>query len=165
MSRKSAKRNTLIANVSGQLGRDLSTWTVLFHAAVAERLGLGPTDYMALGLIEQRGSLTAGELAAITGLTTGAVTGLIDRLEHAGHLQRTKDVHDRRKVVLVVLPSHARTAAFDGVFASLGQAMTELCTRYSDVELAVISDFMTACTDMMRQETLKLRAVSPKAKD
>lgn len=164
MSSKSSKRAALVAAIGGQLGRDLSTWTVLFHAAVAESLGLGSTDHKALGLIEQRGPLTAGELAALTGLTTGAVTGVIDRLEQAGHIQRTKDPHDRRKVMLVALPSRTRGEAFDGIFASLGKAMAELCARYSDAELAAISDFMQASTGVLQREIATLRGESQKHK-
>jgi DNA-binding MarR family transcriptional regulator len=162
MSSGSAKRDQLIAAVGGQLGRDLSTWTVLFHAAVAEHVGLGATDHKALGLIEQRGALTAGELSDITGLTTGAITNVIDRLERAGYIQRTKDPHDRRKVVLVAVPSPARDAAFKGIFEALGQAMTGLCARYSDTELAAIEDFMAASIDVLQHEIGRLRAEAPK---
>jgi predicted transcriptional regulator len=162
MSSRSFKRDDLVEAVGSQLGRELSTWTVLFHAAVAEHLGLGATDHKALGLIEQRGAVTAGELADVTGLTTGAITNVIDRLERAGYIQRTKDPHDRRKVVLVAVPSPARDAAFSGIFESLGQAMTSLCTRYSDSELVAIYDFMTASISIMQQEIVRLRAEVPK---
>src|SRR5699024_4194273 len=63
---------------------DLSTAVVLFHEAIAQRLGLSAADLKALGLIMRDGPLTAGALAQRTGLTPGAVTGLVDRLEHAG---------------------------------------------------------------------------------
>ena len=162
MSSRSSKRDDLVAAVSGQLARELSTWTVLFHAAVAERLGLGATDHKALGLIEQQGPLTAGELANITGLTTSAITSVIDRLERAGYVARTKDPHDRRKVVLVTVPSPAHDAAFNGVFTTLRHSMSELCARYSDTELEAISDFMTASIAVLQAEIARLRAGMPK---
>ena len=162
MSSRSSKRDDLVAAVSGQLARELSTWTVLFHTAVAEHLGLGATDHKALGLIEQQGPLTAGELADITGLTTSAITSVIDRLERAGYVARTKDPHDRRKVVLVAVPSPARDAAFNGIFPALRHRVSELCARYSDTELEAISDFMTASIAVLQAEIARLRADTPK---
>ncbi len=162
MSSASSKREELVTAVGGQLARELSTWTVLFHAAVAERLGLGATDHKALGLIEQHGPLTAGRLADITGLTTSAITTVIDRLERAGYVERRKDPRDRRKVMLVAAPSPTREAAFSGIFTSLRQTMTELCARYSDDELAAISDFMTASIVVLQAEIARLRAEAPK---
>ena len=68
-----------------------STAAVLFHHALAERLGLGPTDLKCLDLLRERGVMTASELAAITGLTTGAIAGVVARLETAGYLKRAAD--------------------------------------------------------------------------
>ena len=77
---------------------------MLFHHAVAERLGLGPADHKCLDLLVERGSMTSSQLAAITGLTTGAITGVVNRLEAAGYVQRQPDPDDRRKQVLTPVP-------------------------------------------------------------
>src|SRR6266480_4633598 len=81
----------------GQLGRELSTITVLFHSRVAEQMGLSGTDHKCLELVIQaREPLTAGRIAQLSGLSTGAVTGVIDRLEQRGFVRRVRDPHDRR---------------------------------------------------------------------
>src|SRR2546427_10347158 len=79
-----------------EAARRQSTATVLFHAAVAERLGLSATDHKYADLIARQGPMTAGELADRAGLTTGAITGVLDRLEQAGGGRRERDPHDRR---------------------------------------------------------------------
>jgi DNA-binding Lrp family transcriptional regulator len=157
MSSPSHERDAIEAAIGGTLGRELSTWTVLFHTVVAERMGLGGTDHKALTLIEQHGPLTAGELAMLTGLTTGAITNVVDRLERAGYVRRTKDARDRRKVVIVAQPSPPRDAAFAGIFGSLAQRMRAVCARYSDAELVAIHDFMTASVGVLQQEIARLR--------
>src|SRR5215475_8697482 len=88
--------------------RDTSARGVLFSQAVAERTGINSTDLECLDFIVMRGPLTAGELAEATGLTTGAITGVIDRLERAGVAQRQRDADDRRKVLVKVLPAALR---------------------------------------------------------
>ena len=74
-----ADRAGLAAEINGSLARRNSTATVLFHHALAERLGLGPTDHKCLDLLCERAPLTASELAVITGLTSGAITGVVAR--------------------------------------------------------------------------------------
>jgi DNA-binding MarR family transcriptional regulator len=87
----------------GQLGRELSTITVLFHSRVAEQMGLSGTDHKCLELVVQaREPLTAGRIAQLSGLSTGAVTGVIDRLERRGFVRRVRDSHDRRKVFVEI---------------------------------------------------------------
>ena len=83
-------KKELIALLAGPLGlgRDLSTRTVFFHEAAAGRLGLGITDYKCMDFIQRATEpLTAGQLAEVTGLTTGAITGVIDRLERGGFVR------------------------------------------------------------------------------
>src|SRR5690349_6128631 len=90
------------ARLGEEFGRELSARTVLFHQAVAERLGIGSTDHKCLDIAARASTdqpLTAGQLAELTGLTTGAITGVLDRLEKAGFIRREKHPHDRRQVV------------------------------------------------------------------
>src|SRR5690349_23076125 len=83
------------------LGRELSARTVLFHDAVASRIGLSATESKCLDIaLRANGPLTAGKLAEQTGLTTGAITGVLDRLERAGFIRREKDEADRRQVLI-----------------------------------------------------------------
>ena len=82
----------------------MGTASIMFHQAVADRLGLNVTDHKCVDLLLLNGPLTAGELAQKTGLTTGAVTAVIDRLERAGFARREDDPHDRRRVIVSVVP-------------------------------------------------------------
>src|ERR1700757_2495771 len=107
----------LIAEITGPLARRHSTATVLFHHAIAEVLGLGPTDHKCLDLLVERGTVTGSELAALTGLTTGAVTGVVARLERAGYRRREPDPQDGRRQLLHPVP--ARTAEIGEVFGGL----------------------------------------------
>jgi DNA-binding MarR family transcriptional regulator len=165
MSSPFSTREELVAVVSGQLGLELSTATVLFHALVAERLGLGPTDHKAFNIIERSGPLTAGDLAKLIGLTTGAITGVVDRLERAGYVQRTSDPHDRRKVVIEVCPSPERDALLAEIFAPLARSITDLCAHYSDAELTAIHDFMKEGIGVLQQHIARLGAIPLKKDD
>src|SRR3989475_12634733 len=90
----------LADEIVGRLARRHSTAVVLFHHAVAERLGLGPTDHKCLDLLRERGAMAGSDLCAITGRTRGAITGVVARLERPGYLRREPDPHDGRKQVL-----------------------------------------------------------------
>ena len=92
-------QHKLAEEIVGRLARQHSTAVVLFHHAVAERLGLGPTDHKCLDLLRDRGTMTGSELSAITGLTSGAITGVVSRLERAGYLRREQDPSDGRKQI------------------------------------------------------------------
>ena len=156
LSSPDSVRATLTAEISGPLGQELSTLTVLFHAIVAERLGLGPTDHKAYSLLQRDGPMTAGALAKLTGLTTGAITGVIDRLEGAGLVQRSNDPQDRRKVVIAAQATPGGEAVFGEVFTPLMNAMAELCSHYSDAELASIHDFMRAGIGVLHRQMARL---------
>src|SRR5690348_3305280 len=85
--------------------REMSAQGVLYSQTVASRLGIASSDLECLDLIALRGQATAGELAEASGLTTGAITGVIDRLEKAGFAKREADAKDRRKVIVRAVPA------------------------------------------------------------
>jgi DNA-binding MarR family transcriptional regulator len=155
----SKKRQQLLEQFVYQLSRTLSTRTVLFHAAVAERMGLSQGDHKALDLVydaEQKNALmTAGQLAEATGLTTGAITGLVDRLEKAKLVRRTPDPQDRRKVVLA--PTHARDDELSALLAPIGKRAIALAERYTDAELEIIMDYVERSIELTVEETQRLR--------
>ena len=136
----------------------VGTWTVLFKQALAERLGISASDLECLDLLAETGPVTAGGLAEHTGLTTAAATGIIDRLERGRFVQRTRDPKDRRKVVVQPLPD--RIPEVGRLYASLGQAISQLRSRYSDEEQALLLDFATRVNRLFEEETLKLRSGS-----
>jgi len=101
LSSKTSGRPELERAVTDQLGRQLGGHALLFHQAVAERLGLNATDLKCLDLARGEQDITAGRIAELTGLTTAALTSVIDRLEARGIVRRERDLSDRRKVLSV----------------------------------------------------------------
>lgn len=149
-------RDDAVVEEIGTLGRRFSTATVLFHQAVAEHLGLAPGDHKCLDLLWERGPLTASELAAVTGLTTGAVAGIVARLEASGRLRREPDPHDRRKQVLHVVPEGSRDLQllFDTVLGDAGA----LLDGFDDVELRAVARFLQRGVELAYRRTALLRA-------
>jgi DNA-binding MarR family transcriptional regulator len=156
MSSEGLSRTELLNQIVYSLERELSSKTVLFHATIGEKLGLSATDHKALDLIYKAGSMTAGQLAEQTGLTTGAVTGIIDRLEEAGFARRTRASHDRRQVIIEPIPEQAQK--IHRLFESLGQAMTTLTEQYSDQELTIIHRYLIESIRVVEAETAKLQS-------
>jgi DNA-binding MarR family transcriptional regulator len=150
-----SREKTVLIDDLLQAGRRLSLATIMFHQAVADRLGLHPTDHKCIDLLSSAGAMTAGELAEATGLTTGAITGVIDRLEAAGFLRREDDPNDRRRVILRLVPKKYRDIA--RLFEPFAAAYAELGARYSERELAAIVDFMTRSGPVLREATMELR--------
>ncbi|MBY8913453.1 MarR family transcriptional regulator [Bacillus sp. YC2] len=138
-----------------QLFRKMATRTILFHQAAAQSLGLFPTDLKSADILNELGPMTAGELGKKTGLSTGSVTALIDRLEKAGYAMRKKDPEDRRRVIIV--PLTAGKANVKQLFASLSQSTVSLCRQYKEEELELIFDFLGKTTDIMEKELEKLK--------
>jgi DNA-binding MarR family transcriptional regulator len=122
------------------------------HAFAAEQ-GLHDTDLRALLHVmraENSGQpTTAGGLGAVLGLTSGAVTGVVDRLVRSGHVERRTDERDRRKVVLRYAPS-ARAVA-EEFFAPLGEVSNRVMSRFSDAELQAVRRFLEQMTDAMAE--------------
>jgi DNA-binding MarR family transcriptional regulator len=151
----SSRRAELLAALDRAM-RTISAQSVLFSQAAAERLGLNSTDMECLDLLNLNGPVPAGGLAELTGLTTGAITGVVDRLERAGYVRRERDPHDRRKVI--VQPILERQAEAAPIFRPMAQAMDELFARYSDEELALILDFATRANAITLEQIARLRA-------
>lgn len=136
-------RQALIDRLSFAL-RDVSGQGTLYGQAVAARLGINSTDLECLDVVVMRGPLTAGALAKATALTTGAITGVIDRLERAGFVRRELDGSDRRKVVVRALPDVNKRVA--PMFEPMLRAVTETLASYDIAQLTVLLDFITrAC--------------------
>jgi DNA-binding MarR family transcriptional regulator len=156
MSRSSARRQELLQAL--QMGfRQMSATAVMFHQAVADRLGLHVTDHKCADLILRNGSMTAGALANLTGLTTGAITGVVDRLEGAGLARRVPDPTDRRRVVIEIIANSKCSTAVANLFSGIAQATSKLLERYTDDELALVLDFVERCNALSHAETIKLR--------
>ena len=151
------ERGALLKVLGNDIGRELSARTVMFHQAIAERVGLSVTDHKCLDILLRAGPVTAGRLAELSGLTTGAVTGVVDRLERAGFVRRVADPRDRRRVIVEPVADKA-LREIGPLFESFRRAMDEQASRYSDEELAVVHRFVLDCIRILHEETLKLRA-------
>ena len=150
-------RSDLLRLVGYELGREMSARSVMYLQAVAERLGINATDLKCLDLAvrsDAQAPLTAGDLARLTGLTTGAVTGVLDRLERAGFVRRERDPADRRRVAIRLLARRERETT--ALFSSLGRSYAALAADYDDRELAVLHDFMTRSIAVLKEETARL---------
>ena len=131
-----------------------------FDNLAAQRLGVNETDLHCLNIIENSGGLTAGELAAQAGLTTGAVTGVIDRLEKAEFARRVHDPGDRRRVKLEVTPKfYARANKIWGPVAADWAA--RLGGRFTADELERVIDFLRTTNELSREHLERLRGMKP----
>jgi DNA-binding MarR family transcriptional regulator len=145
--------------------RKSSALGVIFGQTVASRVGISSSDLECLDFLIIDGRVTAGRLAELTGLTTGAITGVIDRLEKAGLVRRERDDEDRRKVFIAIVPENvAKVGRF---YEHLQRGMQELWETYSDAELRLMLRFMTQGYETMLAATEELKAMvdlSPKDK-
>src|SRR5512143_2283073 len=114
--------------------------TVLFRHVVGERLGVNVTDMECLALIFFKGLATPSEISRYTGLTSGATTALLDRLERARLIERRPNPDDRRGTLIVL--TNERTEEIGAMFASAREAINHLTASYSESELEIIADYL-----------------------
>lgn len=134
------KREELIEQINNA-GKKMSTAEVIFHQAIAQKAGLSGADHKYLDLIMEKGAMTAGKLAEFTGLTTGAVTGLINRLENNGLVERKFDPNDKRKVLVV--PNLEKAFQTIGpIFSEMLEGLDELYKNFTTEELIVIKKYL-----------------------
>jgi DNA-binding MarR family transcriptional regulator len=152
------EREKVIQAITAKM-KDMSTETILFHQAVADVLGLYITDHKSFDLIHRFGSMPAGKLAELTGLTTGAVTGIIDRLEKAGYVKRTNDPKDRRRIIIESTRNRKLERKIETVFIPLHEKMYKLLSSYTDSELTFLLKAMTQIIDLTSNESKKLSSL------
>jgi DNA-binding MarR family transcriptional regulator len=132
---------------------------VFLLQAVAERSGLNLTDLQCINILTSTGPITAGRLAEMMGLTTGAITGLINRMEQAGYVRREKDPGDGRRVVIQPILGELERAGA-GFFGSQQRGLDALFAGYDDRDLAVILDFTRKTNVMTEEEIATIRAAA-----
>lgn len=132
--------------------RQYSDASIFMHETIARKAGLAGSDHKYLGLILQHKELTAGELSKLTGLTTGAVTGLIDRLEKKKLLKRKFSKDDRRKVIIVPDEENAMKL-LQPLFVELQQKTTALIASFSSSEMESIKRYFLEATAIMKEVT------------
>jgi DNA-binding IclR family transcriptional regulator len=138
--------------------RDASTVGVMLHQTVAERLGLHITDHKCMGMLCELGPLSAGRLAELTGLTTGAITSVLNRLERHGYARRVRNPKDKRNINVEALNVVEFNERMEGLFGPLRKRMRALSSKYSTEEMALIDGFIKSAVAISRGETARLRS-------
>lgn len=157
MSTVTSERAALEAAIETSL-REASGLAVLFSQAVADRVDMSPTDIEALDVLVRSGPITAGRFAELTGLTSGAITGLVDRLERRAYVRREPNPADRRSVLVCALDQAVDDLT--PVYAGMRDATVAMLARYSDDELALILEFFNRATAVTNEQIARLRAGS-----
>jgi DNA-binding MarR family transcriptional regulator len=141
----------------------------IFDEAAATYAGLNRTDFRCLDIIDREGPLTAGDLAAASRLTSGAITAVLDRLEGRGLVHRIRDAADRRRVLVQAAPNLMEQGA--AIFGPIAEEGIRHIRTYTDEELELIVDFMERGRAMLRRHTTRVhdliaereRAATPRA--
>jgi DNA-binding MarR family transcriptional regulator len=157
MSTRKANRQQKLAELMRET-RLMSSFDSLFSHAVAERVGMHQTDIETMDLLNTLGPMTAGELAARAGLTSGATTRLIDRLERAGYVRRRPDETDRRCVIIE--PVYENLEELAALFQPLAEGMAEMWSEFDDDQLDVIIEFVRRSNAVTAQLNARLRAAT-----
>lgn len=135
----------------------------VFGQTVAIRLGLSESDIQALETLIETGAATAGRLADVMNMTTGAITRVIDRLEQSGYVRRVPDPADRRRVVVEPVPE--KIAAIESLLDAVSRASSEEIARYTEAQLDLIRDFLARMEELTREEAARLREAPATAAD
>lgn len=150
------RRAGLLAELS-VAARHYTAAYALFNQALADHFGLHPTDVQCLNLLGlETGPVTTGRVGELTGLSTGAASRLVDRLERAGYVTRERDPGDRRRVLVATVPE--RMAAFGRVWESLSGAWWRMFEDYDDDHLAVLLTHMRRTVELSAAQVARLRA-------
>jgi DNA-binding MarR family transcriptional regulator len=145
--------------------RKSSAQGTLFAQAVAEHAGISNSDMDCMDFLNMEGRMTAGRLAELTGLTTGAITGVIDRMEKAGFVRRERDDSDRRKVFIAPVPE--RLVEIGRFYVLMQRAMEKLSDGYTDAELKLLLRYSSEAYHSILDATNQLKTMlkeQPKGK-
>jgi DNA-binding MarR family transcriptional regulator len=147
-----------LTRLAGLLTRAVDAPAVVLHLALAERLGLNATDLLGLQLVAEDGETTPGRLAQVAGLTTGAITGILDRLEAARLIERSSDPADRRRVTVRL--TDRRLDELLAILQPLADADEALLAERPAAERSAIGEYLGRRSQLARDETSRLRATT-----
>ncbi|MEU6209576.1 MarR family transcriptional regulator [Streptomyces sp. NPDC089922] len=139
--------------------RELGLATIALNSAVARSMKVHPTDAWILSYMRSlppEAPLSPGDLAKVTGLTTGAITGVIDRLEAQAYVRRERDEQDRRKVIIVPTEESAKVVR---VFQPLVEKCMDMALTYTTDELQTVSRYFEGTIGATEETIAKLRHV------
>ncbi|MFE5626886.1 MarR family winged helix-turn-helix transcriptional regulator [Streptomyces virginiae] len=152
-------RAELLARIVTESQRHYADYS-LFNQAMADSVGLHPTDMQCIALLDvEPGPVSTGDIARLTGLTSGSATRLVDRMVKAGIVERQADPNDRRRSLVALSPEARRRigAAWD----TPGRAFGAVLESYSDSELAVIADYLHRAAEVGRAQAKRLTSGEP----
>ena len=137
------------------LAREEEAANDAFDEVAAQKLGVNRTDLRCLNIVQNHGGLTAGRLAELSGLTTAAVTTVLDRLERAGYARRVRDESDRRQVFVEVTPLVAERGSL--IWGPIADDLRRRMTRMSVQDMKVVMAFFRESRDLNRRHIERVR--------
>jgi len=150
------RRTVLLSELSVAV-RQYTAAYALFNQALADHFQLHPTDVQCLNLLSlEADRVTIGRVGELTGLSTGAATRLVDRLERAGYATRERDAADRRRVLVATVPE--RMAVFGQVWQELSRAWWQLFDDFDDDHLALLLRYMRRTAEFSATQVIRLRS-------
>jgi DNA-binding MarR family transcriptional regulator len=153
-SQKLETREQIVSNLMVSIRKEIRAATLFVHT-MSEITGMHPTDIKCLDFLSDVKFATAGELAKITGLTTGAITAVIDRLEKIGFVKREADSKDRRKIIVRIIAEHPNNLELvRNIFVD---KLPNNLSEYKDEELNLISNWNKKLSDIFHSEIEKIR--------
>ena len=162
MSSEQTGRQGLLSAVQ-RAGSGYGARFMMVHQAVADRLGLNIIDLRCLRLAREVPEPTAGHLARMTGLTTGTITGLLDRLEKARFIRRERDPEDRRKVIVKVLPAGVQKV--ERIMAPLTEDMNKALQDFTDDELKAVVKFFDVTAGAVTRHLQRIHEERPSQRE
>ncbi|TWC05292.1 DNA-binding MarR family transcriptional regulator [Bradyrhizobium macuxiense] len=153
----SAKSREALMQELEEAMRRSSAQGVMYGQAVAEVAGIANSDMECMDILLLEGRVTAGRLAEVTGLTTGAITGVVDRMEKAGYVRRERDESDRRKVFISVIEEKA--AEIGKFYVPMQEAMLKVWSGYTEDELRLLLRFANDGYKGVLEATAALKSV------
>lgn len=141
--------------------RQLTSLSASILRVAATRAGMAVTDMQVIDLLDLSGPSTAGQLAELTGLTTGAITRILDRLEKAGFIRRERDKSDARKVIVQLAGGRDEMYTLRSMLDSVGEAWDEAAARYDEEQVAFLLSFLTHSNTLSRQKLTRLQQEAP----
>ncbi|MFE0332114.1 MarR family winged helix-turn-helix transcriptional regulator [Streptomyces sp. NPDC058960] len=149
-----SNRAELLACVAAESQRHYAAYT-LFNQALADRIGLHPTDVQCIALLDlEPGPVTTGQIARLTGLASGSASRLGDRLERAGFVERRPDPNDRRRALVTLTPDAATRIA--KIWETPGKAFGTMLDRYTDEQLQTIVAYLRDAAEVGRDQARRL---------
>ena len=132
-----------------------------FFRVAAARIGMAVTDIQVIDILDLTGETSAGQLADLTGLTTGAITRILDRLEEARLVRRERDPNDGRKVIVRLASDRDEMHKVHSILDSVGKTWDEVASRYDNEQIAFLLEFLKHSNALSRQELVRLQQEAP----